>query len=334
MSSSLPKVKLISTGGTIAMKRDEALNAFVPALSGDDLLAAVSGLSDVADVQVVNLFNTPSAHFSEPEWRAIHAEVEQALNEEEVAGVIITHGTDTLEETAWFLDLTIKHEKPVVLVGAQRNSSLPGYDGPANLLAAVRVAVAGEAREKGTMVVMNGQINAAREVTKTHTSYLESFQSGEHGFLGSVDLDRVVFYRSPLQRQHIELAHDSLPRVEIIPMFAGADGSMIRAAVSYGAKGLVIAALGVGNVNISMLNAIKQAITLGIPVVISTRVHGGRVGPFYGFEGGGKTLEEAGAIFADNLSPHKVRILLMLAMQNSEHTGSLLKLGFRGQSLL
>jgi L-asparaginase len=229
--------------------------------------------------------------------------------------VVVSHGTDTLEETAYFLDLTVRSEKPIVLIGAQRNASEHDFDGPRNLLNAVRICVSPEAKNMGAMICLNNQINAARNVTKMHTSSVETFNSADFGFLGYADNDRVIFYRYPLRRQHIALTTDSLPYVEIVAMYGGATGSMVKAAADQGAKGIVIQALGWGNVNIPMFEAIKYAIGKGIPVVISTRVPTGRVLPVYGFAGGGKTLKDAGTIFADDLTPQKSRILLMLALQ-------------------
>jgi len=163
---------------------------------------------------------------------------------------------------------------------------------------------------------MNNQINSARDVTKTHTSSVETFKSGDFGFLGEVDFDRIVYWRAPLRRQHIPLKTRNMPYVEIIPMYGGADGYLIKAALDHGARGLVVEGLGWGNVNQPMFAAIKKAIAKGIPVVITSRVPNGRVLPNYGFEGGGKTLVEAGAAMGDDLSPQKARILLMLLLQN------------------
>lgn len=314
MPSDLPLCLLISTGGTIAMKLDPEKNAAVPALSGSDLVAAVPALSRAARIEVNNLFNIPSDHMSPEHWTILKHVVDSALTRSDVTGVVISHGTDTLEETAWFLDLTVNSEKPVVFVGAQRNASSPDFDGPRNLLNAVRVCIASQARGKGVLVVMNNQINAAREVTKTHTANVETFNSGDFGFLGVVDDDRVVFSRQSTRRQYISLNTADMPRVEIVPMFAGANGDLVQAAASIGANGIVIQALGLGNVNLHMYESIKQVIATGIPVVISTRVPNGRTSPVYGFEGGGSTLKHAGAVFADNLSPQKARILLMLAL--------------------
>ncbi|MDF1581207.1 MAG: asparaginase [Desulfuromonadales bacterium] len=322
----LPVVKLIATGGTIAMKIDPVKNAPVPAISGDDLISTVPEIASLAKIEVENLSNIPSDYMTPDSWIGLQKAVVATLARPEVAGVIVSHGTDTLEESAYFLDLTVASDKPIVLIGAQRNASEKDFDGPRNLFNAARICVTPEATGKGAMIAMNNQINAAREVVKTHTSDVETFKSGDYGFIGSADHDRVIFYRTPTRRQHIPLLQDKLPAVEIISMYAGADGAMITAAVAAGAKGVVVQALGWGNVNKPMFAAIKNAIAKGTSVVISTRVPNGRVLPVYGFEGGGKTLQQAGAIFADNLSPQKARILLMLALQTTNKAEDIQKL--------
>jgi L-asparaginase len=316
-AADLPVCHMIATGGTIASKVDPVKNAPVPALSGEDLIALVPGLDKVARVQVENLFNVPSDYMDPVRWAAIRKSIVHALADEAVAGVIVSHGTDTLEETAYFLDLTVDADKPVVLVGSQRTASEPDFDGPRNLLNAARICVSPDARGKGVMIALNNQINAAREATKTQTSDVETFKSGDLGYLGVVDPDRVVFARTPTRRQYIALQDDPLPRVDIVAMYGGADGTLLRAAAAAGARGIVVQALGLGNVNVPMFEAIKEAIGKGVVVVISTRVANGRVLPVYGAEGGGKTLHDAGAVFADNLPPQKARILLMLALQGT-----------------
>lgn len=311
----LPVVQLIATGGTIAMKIDPVKKAPVPAITGEDLVATVPDIAKVARIEVNNISNVPSGYMDPARWVELQKAVAAALAKPEVAGVIVSHGTDTLEETAYFLDLTVKSDKPVVLIGAQRNASEADFDGPRNLLNAARICVAPEAKNKGVMLAMNNQINAAREVTKTHTSDVETFKSGDFGFLGVADYDRVIFYRAPAKRQHIPLKQDVLPRVEIVTSYGGADGSLIKAAAAGGAQGIIVAALGWGNVPPPMYEAIKEVVAKGTVVAISTRVWNGRVLPHYGYIGGGKTLKDAGAVFCDNLSPQKARLLLMLAMQ-------------------
>jgi L-asparaginase len=315
-AQSKPVVVLIATGGTIAMKIDPVKHAPVPAISGEDLLATVPEAAKYANVEVKNPSNVPSDYMDPVRWMALTRDVNAALARPEVSGVIISHGTDTLEETAYWLDLTVDSEKPVVLIGAQRNASEPDFDGPRNLLNAVRIAIDPQSKGRGAMLAMNNQINAARDVTKTHTSSVETFKSGDFGFLGEVDFDRVVYWRSPSRRQHVPIKTDTMPYVEIVPMYGGADGYLVKAALEHGAKGLVVQGLGWGNVNVPMFAAIKDAIAKGVPVVITSRVPNGRVLPNYGFEGGGKTLVDAGAVMGDDLSAQKARILLMLLLQN------------------
>ncbi|WP_204126571.1 asparaginase [Pseudomonas ogarae] len=315
-SDDLPLCLFIATGGTIAMQVDPSTSAPIPALSGSDLIKAVPAIAKIARLEINNLSNVPSVEMGPQRWVQLHRLIEGALAREDIAGVLVSHGTDTLEETAWFLDLTLTSRKPVVLIGAQRNASESDFDGPRNLMSGARVCVEPESSGKGVMVVMNDQINAAREVSKTHTSDVESFNSGDAGFLGRVDGDRVIFYRSSCRRQYFSLGRDSLPRVDIVALYAGVDATSLKAALQAGAKGIVIQALGAGNVNAEVYTALSQAIEAGITVVIATRVSRGRVRPLYGFTGGGSTLKEAGVLFADDLSPQKARILLMLAIQS------------------
>lgn len=310
-----PVVQFIATGGTIAMKIDPVTKGIVPAISGEDLMQTVPDAGQYARIEVHN-FSAMSANYVEPAWwTRLTRAVEVALARAEVAGVVIAHGTDTIEESAYWLDLTVASDKPVILIGAQRNASAGDFDGPRNLLNAIRIATTPEARGKGVMLAMNNQINAARSVTKTHTGNVETFQSGDHGLLGEVWDDRVVFSRAPLRRQHIEIGTDAMPRVDIVAMYGGADGSLMRYAVDQGAKGIVVQALGMGNMNVSMFEAVQYALAQGVPVVVSTRVHNGRTRPLYGFVGGGKTSFDAGAVMAGDLSPQKARLLLMLMLQ-------------------
>lgn len=316
----------IATGGTIAMKQDPLMGGPVPALDSAALLEAVPDMRRVDSLEAANLSNIPSGHMTPAHWVALHQAVCTALARPDVAGTIISHGTDTLEETAWFLDLTVNSPKPVVLVGAQHSASDPDFDGPRNLLGAARICAAPEARNKGVMLCLNGNINAARDVTKTHTSNVETFKSGELGFLGTVDQDRIVFYRQALRRQHISLlptAPQSLPRVDIVAMYAGADGVGIRAAQAAGASAIVIAALGMGNVSIAAAEAIREVRAAGTQVIIASRVPNGRVIPHYAYPGGGKDLAAMGCVFADNLSPQKARILALLALQHVERAEAL-----------
>ena len=305
---------MISTGGTIASRIDPATGLANPVCSGKELLAAVPGLSGVADIEVEELFCIPSPHIGPAEWVALHASVTAALNRPDITGVIISHGTALLEETAWFLDVTIKNEKPVVLVGAQRNASEPDFDGPRNLLSAARVCVCPQARTMGVLVVMNQHVNAAREVTKTHSFNVDTFNSGEWGYLANAGPAGVRFHRAPLPRVHVPLTAAVLPRVEVLPMYAGADGELLRAA-SRLASGIVVQAVGAGHVNPSMYAAIQDSVQEGAVVVVATRIPRGGTRACYGFTGSSQLLENCGAILASDLSAWKARVLLMLALQ-------------------
>lgn len=310
-----PMVQFIATGGTIGMKIDP-VKGVVPAISGDDLLAMVPDIGKYASIRVTNLSNVPSDYMDPPRWIQLTKEVQAALDRPEVAGVIVSHGTDTLEETAYWLDLTVQSNKPVVLIGAQRNASSPDFDGPRNLVNAARIAVDEQSKGKGVMLAMNNQINAARNVTKTHTANVETFNSGDFGFLGEVYPDRVIYASSPLRRQHIPIRADKMPEVEIFAMYGGAEGAALRNAVDRGVKGIVVQGLGMGNMNVSMFEAVQYALSKKVAVVVSTRVHNGRVMPVYGHVGGGKMSVDAGAVMADDLKPAKARLLLMLLLQS------------------
>jgi L-asparaginase len=309
----LPTVAIVATGGTIAMKKDPNTGAPVPALSGDDLVGAVPELKDLANIKVVEFSNIPSYHMGPDRWPALARKIDEVLADPAIAGVVVTHGTDTLEETAYFLDLTVNSRKPVVCIGAQRSASERDTDGPRNLLNAVKQVLAPDASGKGVTITLNHYINAARPATKTHTSNVETFQSGDYGYLGYVDVDRVVFFDQPLRRQTLPLP-DRLPRVDILPMYAGADGTAVRQAADGGAEGIVVEALGFGNVDEAMHDAIKYALDKGVPVVISTRVDRGRALPLYGLKGGGAELQKLGAAYAGDLRSWKARVLLMLVL--------------------
>lgn len=316
----LPTVVVLSTGGTIASTHSEEEGGFTSSLQGEQLMAAVPGLGDVADIEVQNVANVGSTNMTPALWLEVSRRAATALERPEVAGVLVTHGTDTMEETAYFLDLTVPSPKPVILVGAMRAASEWDADGPRNLLDAARVAVSPEARGKGVFVVLNGEIHAAREVTKTHSLAVETFDTPQFGALGIVDPDGVRFYRAPLRRQTIEVAPDVvLPTVDIIPNYAGSDGRLIRGLLKEGpVDGLVIDAAGAGNIATRLFEAVKEARERGIAVVIASRTHAGRVLPLYAGGGGGTTLHEMGCVFADNLPAQKARVLLMAALTRTD----------------
>ena len=301
------------TGGTISMRVDSATGGAVPALSGEEIIAQVPGLTEIADFDVINFGRWPGPHVTPQRMMDLARAVQEKLADQEIAGAVITHGTDTLEETAYLLDLVIDGKKPVVFVGAMRNSSELSWDGPENLRSAMRIAVDPRSRELGVIVAMNSQLIAAAEAIKTHTESTDTFQSRDFGPLGFVDKDRVIITRRPFQREHI--ATDEIEEhVEIIKIFAGADGRFIDFAITTGARGLIIEGLGRGNVTVAALPAIGRAIGQGVPVIITSRCPRGRVLDTYAYEGAGKQLKRMGAILGGMLPSHKARIKLMLLL--------------------
>jgi L-asparaginase len=241
-----------------------------------------------------------------------------------VDGIVVTHGTDTLEETAFLLDLTLAPERPVVFCGAMRTISEPGWDGPANLTAAVRVAAHPASRGRGVLVAFGGEVHSASEVTKWHTQQLSAFRSPA-GPLGTVERDAVRFRRPaaagrPIPARRIE------PRVALLVMAAGCDAAPVHEALRRGARGLVIEATGCGNVPPRVLPGIRAARRAGVPVVIVSRCPEGRVTPTYAYEGGGRQLRDLGAIFAPELPGHKARIKLMVGLGSTTDTEALREL--------
>jgi L-asparaginase len=318
----LPRVVVLATGGTIASRFDPEIGALRAADTGEEIVAAVPGLAEIARVTAEQVANVNSWDMTPEIWRQLERRANELLADPDVAGIVVTHGTDTLEETAYFLDLTVQSEKPVVLVGAQRSAAEFDPDGPRNMLNAVRVAVSPEAVGMGTLVVMNGQINAARDVTKTNTLAVETFQTLAFGLLGVADVEEVRFYRAPTRRQTIPLRPDDrLPTVEIVTEYAGSDGRVIRALLEQGTmEGLVVAGVGLGHVSSGSVEAIREARARGIPVVTSTRVLTGRVVPLYS---NNIELLDLNVVLADNLSPQKARVLLMLAMTRTTDAAEL-----------
>jgi L-asparaginase len=309
----LPTVAVITTGGTIAEKIDPATGGAVPALSGKDLLEAVPRLAKVAKIKVVKYSNIDSSQMTPELWAGLSNTVDKVLAEPSIAGAVITHGTDTMAEGSYFLDLTLKTNKPVVFVGAMRDASDVSPDGPANILNAVIQVCSENARNWGVTVTLNQYINSARDVRKTNSTNVQTFNSGEKGFLGYVAMGMVYRYHDRHNRQRFPLPA-KLPKVVLLTTFAGDDGSLLRYAVDRGAAGIVIEGVGAGNVNAEVYKAVEYALKKRTAVVLATRVYHGGVFPIYGDQGGGATLEKAGVILGGDLTGPKARILLMLTL--------------------
>ena len=315
----LPTVVIVATGGTIAEKSSSSAGgAAKPALSGSDLISAVPELSKLANIGVVNFSNIDSSHMTPQDWARLSKTVDGVLSKKEisgVSGVVVTHGTDTMAEGSFFLDVTIQSNKPVVFTGAMNDASSLTPDGPDNLLNAVTQVLSSNAQGWGVTVTLNRYVNAASHVRKKQTTNVQTFESGEKGYLGYVFGGKVTRFNDRVDRVRIPLTND-LPLVPYLRTYAGADGMFIRHAVDQGAKGLVIDGLGAGNVNPPVNSAIKYALSKDIPVVITTRVPNGAVEPSYGDVGGGEDLLEEGCILARpiEIDGPKARLLLMIAI--------------------
>ena len=312
------------------MKHDPLRGGAVPALSGEEILAHDPELSKLANVEVINFARLAGPQVTPQHMWQLSEQIREQLQRPEVSGVVVTHGTDTLEETAFFLDLRHHLDKPVIVIGAMRNASELSYDGPANIRAAVRVALDEGSRGQGVFVLLNETIHAAAYATKMDTQAIETFQSPVFGPLGIVDMDRVFFARVLKFRQTIDTARLE-EKVDLFQMYAGADGRFIDVAREQGAKGIVIEGTGRGNVPPLTLPAIQRAIDAGVAVLISTRCAQGRVLDTYAYEGSGRDLRNRGVIFAGNLTGPKARILLMLALGTTNVTKDLRQLIEAGQ---
>lgn len=303
--SKLPLVVVVATGGTIANTPSGRLHA-------GEVADAIPALKTVARLEVEELIRVASSALGVEHWLPLARRVNGLLSRPDVKGVVVTHGSNTVEETAYFLSLTVKSDKPVVLTAAQRQFTTLSSDSPKNFLQAVRVAASDEARGKGALVVANDVINAARDVSKNITTRLETYSSRDIGALGFVDDDQITFYRLPVKQHTRATPFDvvrlqKLPRVDIIYTYAGADGALIEAAVAQGAEGIVIAGFPTGVATPVMDQAIRRAVDQGIAVVMTNRGGMGRVMD--------KKREEARPLlWGDNLTPVKARVLLMLAL--------------------
>ncbi len=305
------KIIIITTGGTIAMKK--GINGLaLPAVSGEDFVQALPELESVGEIHTLSWKNVPSTHLD----FANIIELSHMLNDyhqKGFAGAVITHGTDTIEETSYLLDLVTNIGMGIVITGAQRNPSVPGADGPANLLDAAIITASSNAAKEGVLVAFNGEAHAARDVTKTHTSRLDTFQSPEFGPLAVVTNMQAHWCRQNLIREHYYVAEMS-KRVEIVKCTLGDDGRLIKLLLKEGIDGLVIEGLGAGHVTPGMMPRIREAVATGIPVVLSSRCFGRLFTNTYGFAGSERELRDAGVIFGDALPSIKARVKLAVLL--------------------
>ncbi|PJI06651.1 MULTISPECIES: asparaginase [Clostridium] len=321
----MKKVAVIFNGGTISMKFDNKVKAAVPALSGEEIMSKVTGIEKFADIESFNFSEFPGPHMTPSKMLELSNFIKKILEREDIAGAVVTHGTDSLEETAYFLDLTIKSEKPVVVTGSMRNSSELGYDGPANLSASICTAISEGARHKGVLVCFSDELNSASEATKVHSMHLNAFESPDFGPLGIIDTNKPIFYRDRVYNDYIET--DKVEeKVALIKAAAGMNSDFIDFAVQSGYKGIVIEGMGRGNLPPLMVDGVKRAIEKSIPVVLVSRCYKGRVLDSYGYHGGGKELRNLGVIFGDNLPGQKARIKLILALGKTKDVNEIRKI--------
>lgn len=273
-------------------------------------------LSGLANLIVEEPFHLPSPHITMKDMMLLKQMLDHYAEKNWIDGAVITHGTDTLEETAYFLDLTVKARFPIVVTGAMRSSNEIGSDGLYNLISAIRVASSEAARNKGVLVVLNDEIHTAENVTKTHTSNVSTFQSPQFGPIGIVTKQGVLFHHMPSYHENYTIA-DITKKVVIVKAHAGMDSSLLLAVQDLNVHGVVIEALGQGNMPPATVPGIKALIANNIPVVIVSRAFNGIVQDIYAYEGGGKQLKEAGVIFSNGLNGQKARIKLLIALEST-----------------
>ena len=306
----LPVVRVIATGGTIASRPGD------DQLTGSALIEAVPQLAGVAQVEVEEFSRIGSSGMTPDHWLLLAKRINELLDDEpDISGIVVTHGTDTMEETAYFLHLTIKDLRPVVLTGSMRSATAISADGPANLLTAVRVAADTNAGGRGVLVVLNDEVHSARDVRKTDNNRIDTFVSAEWGALGVVDSDGVTFRRSSETLHTVQALPslagvETLPAVPIVADFAGNDAMVLRSWAKQGVAGIVVQAFGGGRTSPEMRRAISEIASEGIPVVLASRVPEGRV------IGSGQQAQ-SGVVAGGDLPPHKARVLLMLALLHS-----------------
>lgn len=305
---------VIHTGGTISMSQDQSNKVVTNDINPISMHQDV--INQYAQIDESNPFNVPSPHMTIQHVKQLKDIILEAVTNKYYDGFVITHGTDTLEETAFLLDLILGIEQPVVITGAMRSSNEIGSDGLYNYISAIRVASDEKARHKGVMVVFNDEIHTARNVTKTHTSNTNTFQSPNHGPLGVLTKDRVQFHHMPYRQQALENVNEKL-NVPLVKAYMGMPGDIFSFYSREGIDGMVIEALGQGNIPPSALEGIQQLVSLNIPIVLVSRSFNGIVSPTYAYDGGGYQLAQQGFIFSNGLNGPKARLKLLVALSNN-----------------
>lgn len=310
------KVSLITTGGTIASKEISKGLLKSGAISGREL-AALCQLPEEIEVNVIDVFQLPSMHIGFDEMKIIKQAIDKEMQDDSVDGIVVTHGTDTLEETSYFLDLTVEDERSVVVTGSQRSPDEVGTDVYSNLRNSIYVSVDETLRGVGTVVVFNERIYSAKYVKKVHSSNLQGFDSFGHGYLGIIDNNVVSVYQKPISRE-VHPLNESLPKVDIIKCYSGQDGSLIDLLVESGSKGIILEAAGRGQVSPHMVGAIERAVNKGITVVLTTSAEEGNAYPSYGYPGSAHDLLLKGVLLGSDYDSKKARIKLAVMLSGKK----------------
>ena len=309
----MKKIAIFHTGGTISMEEDAKTGAVKPS-SQNPLHLTTASLSDLANITVEELFHLPSPHITPNEMLTLSKKIAEKVETEQVEGVVITHGTDTLEETAYFLDVTAKFDIPIVVTGAMRSNNEIGSDGLYNLISSIKVASSDAAIGKGVLVVLNDEIHTAKNVTKTHTSNIATFQSPQYGPIGIVTKRGVSFHHTPFKPAAYPI-HSISKNVLLLKAYAGMDNSIFQLVKALAFDGVVVEALGQGNLPPKTVKGIRDLISENIPIILVSRCFNGIVQDVYEYEGGGKQLKEMGVIFSNGLNGQKARIKLLIALE-------------------
>ena len=295
------------------MEEDKETGVVQPGAQ-NPLLKFIPNLEEDIDLIVEDVFHLPSPHMTPNEMLQLQVMIDEKVKNDNVQGVVITHGTDTLEETAYFLDLTVQADVPIVVTGAMRSSNELGADGLYNFLSAVKVASSEEAKGKGVLVVLNDEIHCATNVTKTHTSNVATFQSPQYGPIGMVTKRGVVFHQALVHYEKYAVTQIT-KNIVILKAYAGMDDTLLSAIEQLPVDGIIIEALGQGNLPPRTLPALQRLINKGIPVVLVSRCFNGIVQDVYSYEGGGKHLKNMGIIFTYGLNAQKARIKLLVGLE-------------------
>jgi len=309
----MKKILVVFTGGTFSMMIDKKTGGAIPRYSSSELLGMIPQANSLAEIECFDFGKYPGPHVTPELMLDLSEKINAKLKAEKFDGVVVTHGTDTLEETAFFLDLTIKTKIPIVVIGAMKNSSEPDWDGPKNLIDAIHICLNENSKNLGVLVCLNGEINAASEVTKIYSDSVESFKSLDFGTLGFVQNGRVIFNRLPRHLETIQTEKINT-NVDLLTVYAGMDDKFFKYSADSGIVGIVVEALGVGNVPPPAFEGIKYAVEKGIPVVLTSRCPAGETDDVYSYPGAGKHLHNLGVIFSDYLNGQKARIKLMIVL--------------------